>query len=92
MTGENYWGYLYQYTYVPLVPRGGIPYPICMYEITDFRSQEGRPIFSYLGLPYAASPVGDLRFSRPRPAEPWHHVDVLDARDWVMCPQVNNLA
>src|SRR5687768_12914265 len=32
--------------------------------------------FSFLGIPYAAPPVGDLRFQPPEPATPW-----TEARD-----------
>ena len=29
---------------------------------------------SFLGVPYAAPPVGDLRFEDPQPQEPWEGV------------------
>lgn len=31
-------------------------------------------VATYLGVPYAAPPVGDLRFAAPRPAPPWSGV------------------
>ncbi|MFT3924611.1 MAG: carboxylesterase family protein [Myxococcales bacterium] len=40
----------------------------------------------FLGIPYAAPPVGELRFQAPRPREPWS--DVFDAtRPGPMCMQ-----
>ena len=34
----------------------------------------------FKGIPYAASPIGDLRFNPPAPKEPWS--DVLDATEY----------
>jgi para-nitrobenzyl esterase len=36
-------------------------------------------VVSWKGLPYAAPPVGDLRWREPRPAAPWKGVRVADA-------------
>jgi para-nitrobenzyl esterase len=41
------------------------------------RGYSKRGIIKFKGIPYAAAPVGDLRFSPPAPAEPWS--DILDA-------------
>ncbi|XP_049274220.1 acetylcholinesterase [Rhipicephalus sanguineus] len=47
----------------------------------------GRPVEEYLGIPYAKPPIGGLRFTPPRPAEPWQ--GTLDARSRkTACPQV----
>lgn len=47
----------------------------------------GRAVEEYLGIPYAKPPIGGLRFTPPRPAEPWQ--GTLDARSRkTACPQV----
>ncbi|WP_329171323.1 carboxylesterase/lipase family protein [Streptomyces sp. NBC_01477] len=45
------------------------------------RGAEGRDsVYRYLGIPYAAAPLGRYRFAPPRPAEPW--TGVRDARHY----------
>ena len=40
----------------------------------------------FLGIPYAAAPVGDLRFSPPQPVQPWE--GVRDGTSYgARCPQ-----
>ena len=43
----------------------------------------GRPIFSFLGIPYAEAPVGDLRFQPPKKHPGWqvsNHFDILTVK------------
>lgn len=41
------------------------------------RGMEGEGLQAFLGVPYAAPPVGDLRWRAPQPVKPW--TDVRDA-------------
>lgn len=46
----------------------------------------GLTIEQFLGIPYAAAPVGELRFSPPQPVQPWN--DVRDGTKYgARCPQ-----
>eukprot|EP00058_Branchiostoma_floridae_P019150 XP_002604639.1 hypothetical protein BRAFLDRAFT_92873 [Branchiostoma floridae] len=45
-----------------------------------------KPVYTFKGIPYAAPPVGDLRFRAPQPAAPWE--GVMDATELgPYCPQ-----
>ncbi len=44
------------------------------------RGYRARGVFKFKGIPYAASPVGELRFSPPAPRQPWD--EVLDATEF----------
>ena len=47
-------------------------------------------VFAFLGIPYAAPPVGALRFRPPAEAPPW--TGVLQATAFgPVCPRLNNL-
>ena len=55
------------------------------YGLVKGTEQEGALCF--LGIPFAKAPVGELRFRRPRPCEPWE--GVLDCTSYGhYCPQV----
>ncbi|XP_078597936.1 cholinesterase-like [Branchiostoma floridae x Branchiostoma japonicum] len=44
-------------------------------DIVGFTSiADGRTVENYLGIPYAAPPTGNLRFSPPRPVQSWEGV------------------
>lgn len=49
-------------------------------------SGSGVAVRSYLGIPYAAPPVGDLRWKPPQPVKPWKGIKVAKAFP-AMCPQ-----
>lgn len=43
-------------------------------------------IWSYLGIPYAAPPIGDLRWREPQPVKPWE--GIRDCNEFgLACPQ-----
>lgn len=44
------------------------------------RGYEREGIIEYLGIPYARPPMGELRFKRAVPAEPWE--GILDAKEY----------
>eukprot|EP00058_Branchiostoma_floridae_P021518 XP_002607008.1 hypothetical protein BRAFLDRAFT_200636 [Branchiostoma floridae] len=45
-----------------------------------------KPIYAYLAIPYAAPPVGDLRYRPPQPALPWEGVrEAVEPGSY--CPQ-----
>src|SRR5262249_10900466 len=47
-------------------------------------------VYRFLGIPYAAPPVGDLRWRPPAPVKKWN--DVRDATQYAnTCPQVTEL-
>ncbi len=56
-------------------------------EIIGYTTPEGA--YAWLGVPFAAAPVGDLRWRAPRPPEAWEGVrESLTFQD--RCPQITN--
>src|SRR5579871_1032447 len=49
-------------------------------------SGSGVTVRSYKGIPYAAPPVGDLRWKPPQPVKPWKDIRVAKSFP-AMCPQ-----
>ncbi|CAD0201642.1 unnamed protein product [Chrysodeixis includens] len=49
---------------------------------------EGTPYFSFKGIPYAAPPVGKLRFKAPQPPLPWEGIRKATEHG-PRCPQVD---
>ncbi|XP_043470033.1 venom carboxylesterase-6-like isoform X1 [Leptopilina heterotoma] len=54
---------------------------------TTMLSRNGRIFSAYLGLPYAQTPVGNLRFKRPLPAANWQGVKKATTHQ-NFCPQL----
>ena len=52
-------------------------------------SINGRGIRGFLGLPYAAPPVGELRFKAPKKPTPWLQNVLLAHNESPMCTQTN---
>ena len=60
--------------------------PVVATELGAVRGVERNGALEFRGIPYAAPPVGDLRFAPPRPGIPW--TGVRDASDFgASCPQ-----
>jgi len=52
----------------------------------ESHSENGLSARIFRGIPYAAAPVGDLRWKAPQPATPWE--GIRDAIEWPnRCPQ-----
>ncbi len=52
--------------------------------------RDAQGVLTFKGIPYAAPPVGDLRWARPQPAKPWEgtrDATVLGHRCWVNTPE-----
>jgi len=45
--------------------------PVAVTEYGRVRGVDSGPVVAFKGIPYAAAPVGELRWRAPRPPEPW---------------------
>ena len=52
--------------------------PVLTIEGGQVRGVELESAIVYRGIPYAAPPVGDLRWQLPQPVQPWDSVLVAD--------------
>lgn len=55
----------------------GVTYPIAF----------GYTVDRFIGIPYAAPPVGNLRFSAPQPEVPWEGLKDVGLKFAAKCPQ-----
>ncbi|XP_033229045.1 esterase E4-like [Belonocnema kinseyi] len=54
-------------------------------------TRNGKTISSFLSIPYAQPPVGNLRFNNPIPCEPWTGIRMADT-DADQCPQHDGMS
>ena len=65
--------------------------PSCLVTTTggDVQGLDNGVSCSFLGIPFAAPPIGDLRWRPPQPAPPWAPATLTVTTAVAMCPQVN---
>ena len=47
-------------------------------QVQGIKSTEKKGVYVYKGIPYAAPPIGQLRWKEPQPVVPWEGVKVCD--------------
>ena len=68
------------------VSAGDVPGDVVTIASGRVRGMEADGVRAYLGIPFAAPPVGKLRWAPPAPVQPWD--DILDATEFgPACPQ-----
>ena len=60
---------------------------VAVTDAGEVRGVQGDGVVAFLGMPYAAAPVGDLRFRAPEPAACWQGVRAADSFASA-CPQL----
>ena len=55
------------------------PIQISSGRITGVRASDDSSVTVFKGIPFAAPPVGNLRWKAPQPVEPWEGVKVMDS-------------
>ena len=55
----------------------------------QWSSYRASPFLAYLNIPYAEPPLGELRFSPPRPPLPWEGIRRKTLNDSVWCAQMD---
>ena len=65
--------------------------PSCLVTTTggDVQGLDNGVSCSFLGIPFAAPPIGDLRWRPPQPAPAWAPATLTVTTAVAMCPQVN---
>ena len=69
----------------PAVRSADDPVSVTGGQITGVLSEDGQTVI-YKGVPFAAPPVGELRWKAPQPVEPWEGVRACDTFS-AICPQ-----
>ena len=66
-------------------------HPSCLVTTTggDVQGVDNGVSCSFLGIPFAAPPIGDLRWRPPQPAPSWAPATLAVTTAVAMCPQVN---
>lgn len=67
-------------THAQTLENATAPAPVVTISSGDLRGAHADGVLRFLGVPYAAPPIGDLRFASPQAAKPWEGVRDVTAR------------